>query len=678
MKSILYRPEVDGLRAVAVLSVIAFHVGLSGIPGGFTGVDIFYVISGYLITTIISKSLAEKRFSFGEFYTRRIKRILPAAVSMVVCTVILAALFLTPDKYLDLSRSAISANVFVANFWFMSHSGYFDQATTIAPLAHTWSLSVEEQFYLIFPIVLYISYRLWHTRGVRALVCCISITSFFLSIYLSTRFPNFSFYMLPTRAWELGFGAGLALIPQLSKSRLHNILSTAGVGAIAYGLVAITENSPYPGYLAMFPTVGTSLIIYFSNCEGNLVKSILALPPLVFIGRISYSSYLWHWPIVVFYKTYVTERPFEPLESVCLIGASLTAGFISWKYVEERFRYKNYPQKKVFTFAVYASLFSIILPGVVTVSNGFPGRLSPESLTIVDRKLMWEWPCTEQRKFFPENDELFCVIGESWEKASSKGILWGDSHALHWAPVIHLQALRVGMTLVVVPWHCPPYLNSEFIKLDYPKFPNISETCTERNNLTVNLVKDTTEIDLIIMAAAWAGYTELLYSERESTNRPNGNIADNSGAFGGQLSEIALKKLLANLTDKNVLILGDFPRPNKNLNECEFAEKTLLLREKCEESYYKVLDAKEVSKTHKYSDTALENAANAFLNANVIFPGDVLCDTTHCKTYVNGELLYLDSNHIRRNLSDETLDALSYLLGLTEWFAQYENDEKRL
>lgn len=210
-----YRPEIDGLRAIAVLSVILFHADIPYLSGGFTGVDIFYVISGYLITKILISNLLAERFSFVEFYSRRIKRLLPAAFLTLLLTVFFGLVILPPDKYVELAKSSLYATFFLANLWFMNNSGYFDQSTETTPLVHLWSLAVEEQFYLLFPALLFIAFLAKRLTGVKILVVVIFLVSLVASISLSARFPNFSFYMLPTRAWELSIGSLLVLYPFL-------------------------------------------------------------------------------------------------------------------------------------------------------------------------------------------------------------------------------------------------------------------------------------------------------------------------------------------------------------------------------------------------------------------------------------------------------------------------------
>lgn len=666
-----YSPEIDGLRAIAVLSVIIFHAGAEQVSGGFVGVDIFYVISGYLITKIILVALEKDKFTFSEFYVRRIKRLLPAALFMVVTVVAFGVVILTPDKYVELSKSAICSNLFMANVWFMNNSGYFDLSAEISPLVHMWSLSVEEQFYLLFPFMLFISYRISGIKGIKFFIFSILTISFILSVTLSRHFPNFSFYMLPTRAWELGFGASLTILPSLKSNNksLASAISLAGMALIIYGFIYITHNDIYPGHLALFPVMGTTLVIYSLASNNTVVKTALTLRPLLFLGKISYSAYLWHWPIIVYYRIYINQQGFDIYELLSLILISIFAGYLSWRYIEERYRYKKYSNSKVYTISLCATIFAISLPGVVYFLEGLPVRISESEIAITDENLMWEWPCTERRQIFPEIPTKYCVIGAPWENASKKGMVWGDSHSQHWAQLLHYEALNKNISLVIAPLGCPPYLNSMYVKEHYPEFHNFTEVCTLRNSLSLKWLKDNETVSIVIMAAAWSGHARMLYTDEQLANKSNSSLSEKDADVGASLSEPAFRQLLLDLGDKEILILGDIPRPNKILNDCAISEISNLIRSNCDDSIYKHLNSKSVLSWHRSSNRVLISMADEFENIRTIIPSDSLCDSKSCQTYINNELIYKDGNHIRRNLSSDTAKLFSEKIGLHEYFS---------
>jgi len=671
MKKTTYRPEIDGLRAIAVLAVIIFHAGVEQLSGGFIGVDIFYVISGFLITAIIINSLEKKSFSYAGFYARRAKRLLPAALMMILVTVAFAAVILSPEKYYQLAKSAEFSTLFMANIWFMKHSGYFDLSTQISPLVHMWSLSIEEQFYFCYPFLLAVAYKFRKLQAIYLSIVFIIISTFLLNISLVNTYPNFTFYMLPTRAWELGIGALIHFLPPLrhKQANLASALSFTGFVAIFYSLFSISENDAYPGYLAAIPTLATAAIIYSLHHHNNLLKKLLVNKNLVFIGQISYSSYLWHWPIIVFYRIYINERAFNFTEIVALILISLLTGFLSWKYVENHFRYKEHTNKQVFNITGMAIAISVILIASVLVTRGFSDRVSEDLAKISNKKLMRSLPCVEQIKPFSAIDEQFCVIGVPWQSADKKGIVWGDSHSLHFGQLLHLLAKKQGVSLIIAPRKCPAYLNERYIKSHYPKYPNFNSHCTFRNQVTLNWLQDHHEVNLVILAASWSAQHRMHYTDQYLENKSNAKLNKKNPDIGASLSKVAFRALLAQLTDKKILLMGDIPRPNKNLNECAFSQETILLRQKCEPNQYKYLDAKTTLAWHKSSDQVIQKISQEYDNVTAIIPTELMCNKKHCQTFINKELIYRDDNHIRSNLSLQTAEIFAKKLTLTDFFA---------
>jgi peptidoglycan/LPS O-acetylase OafA/YrhL len=670
-----YRPEIDGLRALAVLSVVIFHAGVDFLSGGFIGVDIFYVISGFLITRILMQSFTEqttKPLSLSHFYSRRLKRLLPAALVMVVITLIFGATILSPNKYIELAKSAAFSNLFMANIWFMKNSGYFDISTQISPLVHMWSLSIEEQFYLLYPALLIVCAKINGISSIKIGVIILFLVSLAMSIYYSAIAPDFSFYMLPTRAWELALGALVALYAtkSLNSRWLVNLLSVIAVIMMSYSLVAINHNDIYPGYLALIPTIATAIIIASLSANQNWLKFVLTLKPVLFIGKISYSVYLWHWPIVVYYRIYINERSFNLIEIFSLIVASLVVGAISWKFIEERYRYVTISPKQTYSLALKSTFAAIVLSCCVYFTQGFSARVAHELTAISDDKLMWKWTCTENIKIFTTLDESFCVVGKPWHQAKKKGIVWGDSHSQHWAQVLHYQALHNDIALVIAPRKCPAYLNQEIVKSHYPKYPNFSQSCTLRNQMTIDWLTANPDVELVILASAWSGHIRMLYTEQNKTNYSNLALEERSASVGAKLNKPAFELLLKQISGKQVLLLADIPRPNKVLNECAFTEQARLLRQPCDEQQYKFLNSKTINEWHFESDQLLEQIADEFDFVDSIIPTNHLCDQLTCQTYLNQELIYKDANHIRRNLKKESAVLLAQKIGLEAYFKQ--------
>lgn len=326
-----YRTDIEGLRAVAVIPVVFSHAGL-GPSGGFAGVDIFFVISGYLITGVILAESKERRFSLADFYRRRIARIFPALFAMLAVTGAVGTAVLLPGEIRDLSGSMVSAIIFSSNLFFWLHSGYFQPIAESQPLLHTWSLAVEEQFYIIFPVLLLVIQRS-AGRHLASLLWLLAATSFAVSIWASYAHPRAAFYLLPARFWELALGAVLAAggSRPVNGGYARHLLSGLGLGLVLYGLVALTPADPFPGFNALYPCFGTFLLLAYG--QGAFTERLLRWTPLTFIGRISYSLYLWHWPIIVFLGLW------SPLASApSMIFVALASSFIfavlSFRYIE--------------------------------------------------------------------------------------------------------------------------------------------------------------------------------------------------------------------------------------------------------------------------------------------------------------------------------------------------------
>jgi len=372
---IRYRREIDGLRAIAVLPVILFHAGFALFSGGFAGVDVFFVISGYLITSVIVTERQAGTFSLVRFYERRARRILPALfVVMFACLPIAWWLMLPADMKL-FARSLTSTSLFASNMLFSKQSGYFDTAAALKPLLHTWSLGIEEQYYLLFPVFLLVAWKFgW--RRITGMLVIIAAISLALSQWQTAHDPAKAFYSLSARVWELLIGA-LAAFALIEKEReltarpwLCQLLALAGLALIAFAVFTFDAATPFPGLHALIPTLGTALIILFAT-PATLTGRLLSTRPLVGVGLISYSAYLWHHPLFAFTRIGGIETPSAAL----LIGlsiASLLLAFVSWKYVERPFRNPAFIRRKpLFIGALIGSLFFILLGVTGSATKGF-------------------------------------------------------------------------------------------------------------------------------------------------------------------------------------------------------------------------------------------------------------------------------------------------------------------
>ncbi|HBT5121320.1 TPA: acyltransferase, partial [Klebsiella pneumoniae] len=299
MSNLKYRADIDGLRAVAILPVLLFHVGYNWFSGGYVGVDVFFVISGYLITSILVNDIKNNTYSILDFYERRIRRIVPALVFVIAFIIVASPFFLPPENYSFLPKEIIGTLLFISNIVSYLKSGYFSTDAEQRPLLHTWSLGIEEQFYIISPVILFIAFK-YLKEKTNLLLVILTIISFFMSVFLSQKHPTSSFYLLHTRYWELSFGSLAAVgVFQGSKKQIYReVLSLVGLLMILVAVFSFTPTTIFPSYNALLPVLGATLIIL--NAEHTTVGKLLSFRPLVFIGGISYSLYLWHWPIIVF------------------------------------------------------------------------------------------------------------------------------------------------------------------------------------------------------------------------------------------------------------------------------------------------------------------------------------------------------------------------------------------
>ena len=392
-----YRPEIDGLRAVAVVPVLLFHAGL-GMPGGFVGVDVFFVISGYLITALILKDVDAGRFTLADFWERRVRRILPAAVTVVLATLAAGWFLLLPSDYDRLARAALTQVVFGANFFYWRNTNYFAGPAEQEPLLHTWSLAVEEQFYLLFPVVLgalALRPALRNRRVLLALLGIPLLVSLALCVAATPRYPAATFYLLPTRAWELLCGSVLAVAPawHLLGPRLAAGMGWAGLVLIACSWWAFDKSTSFPGAAAILPCLGTMLVIYGTAHEkpttGNSSKvtafasprRILSARLPVGIGLISYSLYLWHWPPLAFAQ-YWTLEPLPLVWRVVLLAGSVVAAVASWRYIETPFRMKRLGanRRRLFALAGSGMCALVIVAGGLTGWRGVPARFTRDVL----------------------------------------------------------------------------------------------------------------------------------------------------------------------------------------------------------------------------------------------------------------------------------------------------------
>ncbi len=430
-----YRPDIDGLRALAILPVILFHAGF-GCSGGFVGVDVFFVISGFLITSLILKEIGNDDFSLVAFWERRIRRILPALFVVAFATLVAGWFLCWPQDFDLLGKSAIAQATLMSNVFFFRHTDYFAAGVDTMPLLHTWSLAVEEQFYVLFPLLL-ISLARFKRLSIARTIFILCICSLAFSVFGSYYRPSATFYLLPSRAWELMIGGFLAAIHgrQLSNSWLNETAALSGFVLIVYSILCYTRETRFPGLAAIPPCLGAGLIIFSGNTKPTLVSRVLAFRPVVFVGLISYSLYLWHWPLLVFLRYISMETPSWKLRVVLLLFSVMLA-ILSWKYIETPFRKRLICRQRsqVFAFAGLSMLALLICGGGIYIKHGLPFRFPADILSYYnfrnDRALLNEISLQQAAA------GQFAELGAQNTNQPIDVLLWGDSHAMVIAPVI--------------------------------------------------------------------------------------------------------------------------------------------------------------------------------------------------------------------------------------------------
>lgn len=446
-----YRREIDGFRAIAVIPVILFHAGFSHFSGGYVGVDVFFVISGYLITTIIISEKEKGSFSLVNFYERRARRIIPALFLVMLVSTLFSWLWLSPSHMKDFSQSLVAVAAFSSNILFWKETGYWGVENELKPLLHTWSLAVEEQYYVLFPLFLMLMWR-FRKRWILGSFFLVALGSLTVSHWAAFNEPTANFFLLPTRAWELAIGAAIAFYflyrksvmrSLLSHKSIDEVLSWLGVGLIGFAVFAFDEDTPFPSLYALVPTVGTALIIIFTS-KDTLVGKLLGSRIPVGIGLISYSAYLWHQPLFVFARHRSLHEPSSVLLGVLSL-LSLLLAFLSWKYVEAPFRKRGvFSAKQIFLFTAIGSAFFIAFGLAGHFTQGFEEawkKMHPEQA--ITYELLSE--AKKQSAVLNENYRLNnndCVrslinldaesesIIQECAKKYGKGIaIIGDSHA---------------------------------------------------------------------------------------------------------------------------------------------------------------------------------------------------------------------------------------------------------
>lgn len=622
---LIYRPEIDGLRAVAVIPVLLFHAGVSAFSGGYVGVDIFFVLSGYLITTIIWNDLERGRFTFRNFYERRIRRIVPALLLVLIATLAGGLLWLPPDRLAELGQSAATALFSVSNFYFYSEAGYFARASEEQPLLHTWSLGVEEQFYLLFPILLLVLHRRLDRPTSMAVLSILALASFAWCEWLWRNDPDANFFLIPSRAWELLAGSLCALHLYKRKSGGSVALASLGLGLLAMSFVVMEKTTPFPSAYTLLPVVGTVLVVLFARGE-NAIARLLSVRPLVGLGLISYSTYLWHQPLLAFARLRAIEHPSLTL-MLALCVLSVILAYLSWKYVEQPFR-KAKPEKSSldrFTSvpAVLATLVLIAFgSNLLSQSGGVPQRFGIEKARIYESSRQLPPSMRRCKTGYTDTDPVICQEGER-QSPKFRIALVGDSHASQWTDSLREIAERNDWSVdTFAKSSCPlaeidfylPYLKREYAE------------CRDWRKMVRRKIR-AEKFDLVIATQSSLSYLR---------HHGDGNIGREHWTAG-----MAQFAQWADTLPGNWILLSDNPQFRRN-SPTNCVARTVLMDlaapELCSEEREIALDA-----DSRDMERSLAQGSQKGQWLDLAF---VFCDESKCRPHRQGQLVMSDSNHL--------------------------------
>jgi len=607
------------MRAIAVVAVIIFHLSKSTLPGGYLGVDIFFVLSGFLITSIIWSEMLLGKFTLAHFYERRIRRILPALFLVLIVATCLSIWLLLPADAVDYGKSLIASLAFVANIYFWRDTGYFNPISETKPLLHVWSLGVEEQFYIIFPILLYLIVRFARKRTML-IVLFLVIASLALN-YLATAHGAGvpAFFLLPTRAWELGAGALLGLPPtsQLRPSRsIAIVLAAAGLTALANGVLLLVSTAVLTSNL--FVIVGTCLLLFAGKNAENPISKILSAKVFSLPGLLSYSLYLWHWPIIVFLKYYLA-RPLNLMEILVAVFLMSMASFLSWRFIEAPFRREELPIRKVLAVVCAGGAVLAIAGVTIVVGHGFPQRLDPRA-AVINEAVGTNYRCGI-RDYMPFGASRACSLTlPSRNIADANVALLGNSHAQMYAPVWKSIFAERGLRGLLVPLNgCLPTTTV-----------NISADCAEMAKTNLQSLLGLPAIKTVVIATTW------VYG-------PN-DLRTVSGARVDNRDNKALQAGLDALIDtlvqrgRRVVLIGPIPEPGWDV--ASILSRDLRFGRKLD----KPLGESAAAFAARFHDIVAHLQARR--DMTLVLPNRLLCDAQTCHYILDGHAMYADNNHL--------------------------------
>jgi len=625
-----YRKEIDGLRAVAVLPVILFHAGFDLFSGGFVGVDVFFVISGYLITTIILTEREAGTFTILNFYERRARRILPALFFVMIVSAPFAWEWMLPIQLKDFSQSFVAVSLFSSNILFWLESGYFEAAAELKPFLHTWSLAVEEQFYLLFPLFILFTWK-FGKRKMFAALLLIGFFSVSLSQWMAGHHPSANFYLLPTRLWELLIGSLTAFyllnhdadgVPIYDTQ--VELLSAVGLLLVLYSIFVFDNQTPFPSFYALVPTVGTALIIIYGT-DKTLTGQFLSNRLFVGVGLISYSGYLWHQPLFAFARLRSLTEPGQQL-MLSLGVLSLLLAFLTWKYVEKPFRNKTrFNRKAIFQVAVGFSVFTISIGVAGHLNNGFDSRIAADGVPFELSDLSERIRVNHGLSGTCEGS--FTLSDECRTNDNPEILVWGDSFAMHLMQGIlssNPNAKIIQMTKSV----CGPLIDLAPTNSKYPA--SWADKCIRFNNQVVDWIESNNSVRYGVLGSPFIQYLTDEY--RIKTLR--GVISPDKDIVYEHLTA-TLDFLLENGIQPVVFA----PPPSNGIDIGQCLVKASIFGSSVEKCNF----SRSEYKNHRWE--VLQLLERLEPKYRVIWTEDAICNGSTCNAAIEGTFIYRDERH---------------------------------
>lgn len=636
-----YRSDIDGLRALAVLLVLCHHLGASWLPGGYVGVDVFFVISGFLITRVILKDLSAGTFTFADFYLRRMRRLLPASLVVLAASVIAAIWILLPEDLNRFSSSLKYVVLWVSNFYFHEATdGYFGQSSKLLPLLHTWSLAVEEQFYFIWPLLIFFLSRRLGLASSAPVILLLLLTATLFSVYEAVNSPSKAYFLLPARAFELLLGASAAFyyhrLPVLNGWRA-SLVSLLALFAILFSAVTLSKEDSFPGMNALMTCVGTVLLLTIA--QKGVASRLLSFRPVVFVGLLSYSIYLWHWPIIALLN--YLQIPLQGAIPMMVVGLVFSLAYVSWRFIEVPLRRQSTLsfKKTAFIFLLIPLIFCLVFERWVHQTEGWSSRFDKSMLDKISFRILAEdvYPECRQKGELDLSAFKDCRLGMP-VVGSADVLILGDSHAAAARGLMDEVLLDAGLSAEYLSRSAAPYLPSlELIKKKSGL--QINDTSYGVGNDALSAKIQTGGYQYVVLSARWPMY---YLGKNESEQSTQYSLKAVNGEVGLAALSQGLNNALSIITKAGVapVLLNSMPEMGRDTGSCELMSAHVSFKRNCG------VDVRLVNERTEGFELLIPELKASYPSLIFWDVTGILCDKNECRSVLDGYPVYGDDDHL--------------------------------